>query len=104
MPDELPFWETRGDSTRLYLKATPNARKNGIEGTRVDAKGRMRLLIKVTAPPEDGKANKAIMMLLAKLLRLPKSAFAVVEGQTHREKVIAIAAALDEDDTAQLLN
>ena len=44
----------------------------------------------VTAPAEDGRANQAIIDLLAGTWRLPKSAFAVTRGVTHRDKVLSV--------------
>ena len=45
----------------------------------------------MTAPAEDGKANAALIELLAATWRLPKSAFAVTRGATSRDKVLSIA-------------
>ena len=79
-----------GGSVRLALRVTPKAARTAIGGLRADAEGRVRLLVGVTAPPENGKANKAVIKLLAKAWRLPKSAFDVVAGATDRNKVLAI--------------
>jgi uncharacterized protein (TIGR00251 family) len=49
-----------------------------------------RLKIKVTAPPERGKANSALVELLSKSLKVPKSAISVVGGQTSRNKRVLI--------------
>ena len=46
--------------------------------------------VRVTAQPEKGKANKAVTALLAKALRLPKSSFAVIAGETARDKTIRV--------------
>lgn len=51
----------------------------------------IRLRVLVTAPPEDGKANAAVIKLLAKAWRLPKSAFVVIAGETDRNKVLFVA-------------
>lgn len=45
----------------------------------------------VTAPPEDGRANDAVVALLAVEWRIPKSAFAVIKGATSRHKTLSIA-------------
>ena len=45
----------------------------------------------VTAPSEDGKANSAVIDLLAREWRLPKSAFEIVRGATQRDKVVRIS-------------
>jgi uncharacterized protein (TIGR00251 family) len=50
----------------------------------------------VTAPAEDGKANAAVIELLAREWRLAKSAMEVVRGATARRKVLAIGGQTDE--------
>lgn len=69
----------------IKLKVQPGARKNGIVGLWQDS-----LKVKVTAPPEGGKANKACVELLAKKLEIPKSSINIVRGRTSREKQIFI--------------
>lgn len=49
-----------------------------------------RLRVYVTVPPEDGKANDAVVALLAKELGLPKSAVRIVQGSTGRNKVVLL--------------
>jgi uncharacterized protein (TIGR00251 family) len=49
-----------------------------------------RLQVSVSAPPHEGKANTAVIKLLARSWRLPKTAFAIVAGSAGRDKVIAI--------------
>ena len=49
------------------------------------------LKAQVTAPPEDGKANAAVIALLAEQWRLPRSSFDVIKGQTARAKTVRIA-------------
>ena len=46
--------------------------------------------MRVTEPPEGGKANRALVKLLAKAIKLPPSDLAVVSGQKDRNKVVAI--------------
>jgi uncharacterized protein (TIGR00251 family) len=57
--------------------------------------------IKVSAPPEDGKANAAVLKLLADVLKLPKSRLSVVAGEKSRHK--RIAAMLQTSEEAALL-
>jgi uncharacterized protein YggU (UPF0235/DUF167 family) len=45
----------------------------------------------VTTVPEGGKANAAVLKLLAKALGVPKSRLAIVQGETGRDKVIEIS-------------
>ena len=72
----------------------PRARSASIEGIGEEPGpegARAVLRVRVTAPPENGKANAAMIALLAKSWRLPKSAFAIVTGETSRLKRVRIA-------------
>jgi uncharacterized protein (TIGR00251 family) len=75
---------------RLKLKVQPKARRNAIDGTMPDAEGGAVLKLAVTAPPEDGKANQAVIALLARELGVAKAAISVVAGATDRRKVVEI--------------
>ena len=70
----------------LDVKATPKAAREEIAGIRNGA-----LLVKVTAAPEKGKANTAVIALLSKAIGVPKSAFELVSGETDRNKVLRLA-------------
>lgn len=65
----------------LPIRALPGSKKNEIRGEQEGA-----LKVSVTAAPEDGKANKAIVELLAQKLRLRKSQLEIIAGHTHRQK------------------
>ena len=69
----------------MSLRAQPHARRTALELT---AQGVLK--VAVTAPPEDGRANEAIVALLAQSWRLPKSAFDVLQGAAARNKTIGI--------------
>ena len=73
-------------SVTIELRAQPRARRCLLSGA---AQGTLKAA--VTAPAEDGKANKAVIELLAAEWRLPKSAFEVMRGATARDKVVSIA-------------
>jgi len=83
----LPFISA-GDGVRVRLRVQPRARRNRIDGLVAEADGGVALKVAVTAPPEDGKANAAVIALLARAWDLPKSAFTVVVGATDRRKII----------------
>ncbi|WP_457569972.1 DUF167 domain-containing protein [Desulfurobacterium sp.] len=51
-----------------------------------------KLKIKVTAPPEGGKANDAVRRLFSKSLKVPVSSVEIVKGETSRDKIVAIFA------------
>lgn len=84
-------WRADDDGVTLFVRATPGAKKNEIAGIWEGPAGEARLSVKVTAPPDKGKANAAVIKLLAKALRLPKSAFVIASGETSRLKTIEIA-------------
>ena len=69
----------------LPVRAQPGARKNGIAGEQAGA-----LKVLVTAPPEDGKANKSILEVLRKALGLKRSQIDLLSGATSRDKRILI--------------
>ncbi len=75
---------------RLRVRLTPRGGRDRIEGW-IDADGERLLKVRVAAPPVDGAANAAVIALLAKALRLPKSSLTLVAGETARIKTVAIA-------------
>lgn len=79
------------DGVRLRLRVQPRARRNRVDGLVADADGRQAVKIAVTAAPESGAANDAVIALLAKELHLAKSALALVAGAADRRKVIKLA-------------
>lgn len=82
-----PAFLRRADTgVTVQLRVQPRARRNALELT---SEGGLKAA--VTAPPEDGKANAAVVTLLAAAWRLPKSSFEVVRGATAREKTLSIA-------------
>ena len=72
------------EAGRLAVRVTPGARAETLE----IADG--RLLAKVRAQPEDGKANAAVLALLAAGLGLAPSRLELVRGATSREKLVGI--------------
>lgn len=70
---------------RLALRVTPGARAEGIEL----AGG--KLLVKVRVKPEDGKANGAVLDLLADALGIATTRLQLLRGATSREKLVRIA-------------
>lgn len=68
------------------MKVTPNAAKNAI----VAEKGES-LEIRITAPPAEGKANKALLKFLGKKLGLPPSSISILHGHSSREKVLLVS-------------
>ena len=69
---------------QLNIRVQPKAKRNVIE---VDGD---RIVVRVTAAPEDGKANDAVMTLLAKKLGIAKGRITVVRGHKARDKQLEI--------------
>lgn len=65
----------------LPVRAQPGARRAGVQGEQAGA-----LKIAVTAPPEDGRANQALVEVLRKALGVKRSQVDLIGGQTSREK------------------
>ena len=68
----------------IELRVQPRARRTALEAAGEGLKA------SVTAPPEDGKANDAVIALLSEEWRLPKSAFAVIKGAAARSKTVSV--------------
>jgi uncharacterized protein (TIGR00251 family) len=80
-----PFLRRTANGVTLALRVQPRARRTALE---LDKAGALRSA--VTAAPEDGKANQAVIELLSREWRLPKSAFEVVKGAAARGKTIGV--------------
>ena len=77
--------ESTDGGVTIRVKAVPGAKREQIAGVLGD-----RLKIKVSAPPEGGKANAAICALIAKTLGVKAGAVSVVSGMTNPEKVVRV--------------
>ena len=74
----------------MRIRLTPKAARSRIEGVGAGAGGGAVLKVAVTAPPERGKANAAMITLLAKAWRLPKTSMAITAGATARRKTLLV--------------
>lgn len=74
--------------TIIPVHAYPKSPRNVIEGWAEDASGQHWLKVRITAPPEDGKANRAVLTLLSKTWKVPLSSLTIVSGETSRYKRI----------------
>jgi uncharacterized protein len=70
-------------STRLRLRVSPGARRTEIVGRHGDG-----WKVRVAAAPEGGRANEAVLGLLAERLKLPRSSLSIVSGRSGKEKVV----------------
>lgn len=85
------YTQIENGAVRLKVRLSPKAKREGIESVYTDANGGEYLKIAVSAPAVDGKANKALIALLAKRLKIAKSCFEIVSGQTDRSKTLVIS-------------
>jgi len=83
------FTKTK-DGFLLRVKVTPKASHNKIGDVFQDSNQQHVLKISITAAPEDGKANKALIKLLAKEFKLKSSQLSIVSGETSRNKTVLI--------------
>ncbi|MBI4220775.1 MAG: DUF167 domain-containing protein [Chloroflexi bacterium] len=83
--------------TLIQIRVQPRAKANSIDGYR---DGLLRL--RVTAAPEKGAANAAVIELLAEALDVPKSRLRIAKGESARAKLIAIEGLTLEDVRARL--
>jgi uncharacterized protein (TIGR00251 family) len=79
------FLRRLASGVTVELRVKPRARRNALDGSRT------ALTATIAAPPIDGKANAALVALLADSWQLPKSAFGIAKGRTSRTKKISIA-------------
>ncbi len=86
---------------RFRVRLTPKGGRDAIEGWWVDSTGNRALKARVAAPPEDGKANKALLDLLARVLEVRRSDVRIASGAASRLKTIDILGR-DDDLAARL--
>jgi uncharacterized protein YggU (UPF0235/DUF167 family) len=73
------------DSTRLRLRVAPGSRRPGIAGRHGEG-----WKVRVAQAPEGGRANAAVVELLADTLALPRGAVSIVSGHSARDKIVAV--------------
>ena len=94
----MPYLQTRPDgSLLLSLHVQPGARRDELAGLHGQA-----LKLRLAAPPVEGRANKAVIVFLAKLLKIPKSAITIKSGMQSRCKKLLLTG-IDEHHVRSLL-
>jgi uncharacterized protein (TIGR00251 family) len=79
-------------TTRLRLRVAPGAAHPAVVGRHGDA-----WKVRVAAAPERGRANDAVLALLADTLDLPRRSVSLVSGETSRDKIVELAGIGPED-------
>ena len=85
---------------RFAVRLTPKGGRDAIDGWRTNANGKKMLAARVSAAPEDGKANEALVKLIARTLHVGKSKVRIVTGATSRLKIVEVEGG---EDLASLL-
>ena len=86
-------------SSRLQLRVSPGAARAGIVGRHGNA-----WKVRVAAAPEDGKANAAVVRLLADTLAVPARDVEIVSGHASRDKTVALAGIGHDEIERRLAN
>jgi uncharacterized protein len=73
------------ETTRLRVRVSPGAGRTALVGRHGDA-----WKVRVTEAPERGRANEAVLRLLAETLALPRTALTLVSGHGGREKIVEL--------------
>jgi uncharacterized protein (TIGR00251 family) len=84
-------------STRIRLRVSPGSRRPALAGRHGSA-----WKVRVSAPPERGRANDAVVALIADTLGLAPAAVELVAGETSRDKVVLLHGIAEEDAEARL--
>jgi len=92
------FFEVKDGCTLLRVKVATKSSKNAIVGVRNG-----ELLISVTAVPENGKANEAIIKLLSKSLKYAKTKIDLISGSKSKNKLFRIDKVLDFSELVKKL-
>jgi len=96
-PDLAAILAATPDGITIRLKVVPNASRAKIAGILGD-----RLKVAVAAPPEDGKANRAVCELLAATFNVPLRSVAITAGQTQPQKTAEVLGVTLCDATERL--
>ncbi len=72
-------------ASRIWVTVKPRAKKEEVRKT-----DEGQYIASVHAPPQEGKANKALIELLANYFSVPKSSVRIIRGQTSRKKLIEV--------------
>jgi uncharacterized protein YggU (UPF0235/DUF167 family) len=83
--------QSAGGSVSFHVRLTPKGGRDAVEGWESASDGSEHLKARVRTVPEDGKANAALIALLAKTLAVSKSSIRIASGATSRLKRVEIA-------------
>ncbi len=90
MPAPAPLFSLLPDGVKLSVRLTPKSSRDALDGLAALSDGRMVLKARVRAVPEKGKANIALLRLLARTLNLSRMQVTLASGATSRIKTVRL--------------
>jgi uncharacterized protein len=81
----VPFSHSKSGNLRLSVKVKPKSSPQGVVGVHND-----QLVVRISAPAVDGKANNALVAFLSKLLGIKKTKVLLVSGEKSRSKLLEL--------------
>lgn len=84
------YFKSTSEGVEIAIRLSPKSSKDKILGICQDSKGDEYLKVSVTAPAEDNKANEALLFLVGKTLKIPKSQLRILRGHTFRNKILLV--------------
>ncbi len=80
------YIQPKENGVYIHVRLQPRASRERIEG---ELGGRLK--VRLTAPPVEGAANKALIKFFSRVLDVPKGAITIVRGEHSREKTILVS-------------
>ena len=81
---------------KLALKVIPHAKKSEAVGWEDDPRAGRVLKLRISAPPVEGKANRAVILFLSAWLDVPRSSISLLRGESARLKIVELPDACAE--------
>lgn len=91
MSEQSSFYRRVTGGLELFVRLTPKSSRDAVEGVETASDGRVHLKARVRAVPEKGKANQALVKLIASTLGVPARDVEIVSGDTARLKTVRIS-------------
>jgi uncharacterized protein (TIGR00251 family) len=92
-PDPEAAFRAAGEGVLVSVRVQPRSQPERLEGFVADGAGEVRLKARLGAAPEDGKANAALLKLLARAWDVAPSRLSLVGGAKERNKTVRLAGA-----------
>jgi len=89
--EQSSFYRRVSGGLELFVRLTPKSSRDAVEGVETASDGRAHLKARVRAVPEKGKANQALVKLIASTLGVPARDVEIVSGDTARLKTVRVS-------------